>query len=63
MTLSIDLSSMDVFLVMGSLADIEMVAVDGRLHVENRALTFIDEPALSRAFVGAVKEFAARLAA
>ncbi|HKP77606.1 MAG TPA: amidohydrolase family protein [Phenylobacterium sp.] len=50
---------LDTFLIMGGTSDIDMVAVDGRILVENRALTFIDEAALSRAYVDAVKGLAA----
>ena len=52
---------LDIFLMMGSSGDVDMVAVDGRILVENRALTFIDERALSRAFVEGVRGLAAQL--
>ena len=52
---------LDTFLIMGGSSDVDMVAVDGRILVENRALTFIDERALSRAFVSGVRELAAHL--
>lgn len=52
---------LDTFLIMGGSSDIDMVAVDGRILVENRALTFIDEAALSRAFVDGVRGLAAHL--
>ena len=54
---------LDAFLMMGGTSDVDMVAVDGRILVEDRALTFIDEAALSRAFVNAVKGLAAQYAA
>lgn len=46
------------FLAMGSSADVDMVVVDGRILVEDRATTFVDEHALSAAFVAASREFA-----
>ena len=49
------------FLTMGGSSDIDMVVVDGRVLVENRALTFIDEAGMSRAFIDAVRRLAARL--
>ena len=49
------------FLIMGGSSDIDMVAVDGRILVENRALTFIDEAAMSRAFIDGVRGLAAHL--
>ena len=52
---------LDTFLVMGGSSDIDMVVVDGRVLVENRALTFIDESALSHAFINGVGELAAHL--
>ncbi|HKT54834.1 MAG TPA: amidohydrolase family protein [Caulobacteraceae bacterium] len=54
---------LDTFLIMGGSSDVDMVAVDGRILVENRALTFIDEAALSRAFIDAVRGLAAQYAA
>ena len=54
---------LDTFLMMGGTSDIDMVAVDGRILVEDRALAFIDEAALSRAFIDAVKGLAAHHAA
>ena len=52
---------LDVFLIMGGSSDVDMVAVDGRILVEDRALTFIDEAALSRAFVDGVRGLAKHL--
>ena len=52
---------LDTFLIMGGSSDVDMVAVDGRILVEKRALTFIDEAALSRAFVDGVRGLAAHL--
>ena len=54
---------LDTFLIMGGSSDVDLVAVDGRILVENRALTFIDEAGLSRAFVHGVKGLAAHLGA
>ena len=52
---------LDTFLIMGGSSDVDMVGVDGRILVENRALTFIDEAAMSRAFVEGVRGLAAHL--
>lgn len=52
---------LDTFLIMGGSSDVDMVAVDGRILVEDRALTFIDESSLSRAFVSGVRGLAASL--
>ena len=52
---------LDTFLIMGGSSDVDMVVVDGRILVENRALTFLDEAGLSRAFVEGVRGFAAQL--
>ena len=52
---------LDTFLIMGGSSDVDMVAVDGRILVENKALTFIDEVSLSRAFVSGVRKLAANL--
>ena len=52
---------LDTFLIMGGSGDVDMVAVDGRILVENRALTFVDEAALSRAFAEGVRGLAARM--
>ena len=52
---------LDTFLIMGGSSDVDMVAVDGRILVESRALTFVDEGALSRAFVSGVRGLAAQL--
>jgi cytosine/adenosine deaminase-related metal-dependent hydrolase len=46
------------FLAMGSSGDIDMVVVDGRILVEDRTTTFVDERALSAAFVAASRELA-----
>lgn len=46
------------FLSMGSSGDIDMVVVDGRILVEDRTATFVDERALSAAFLVASSEFA-----
>lgn len=46
------------FLSMGSSADVDMVLVDGRILVEDRAATFVDERALSAAFLSASRDFA-----
>ena len=46
------------FLSMGSSGDVDMVVVDGRILVEDRTATFVDERALSAAFLAASSEFA-----
>lgn len=51
------------FLSAGSSGDIDMVIADGRILVENSALTFLDEHALSSAFLAASKQFARVLGA
>ena len=51
------------FLSSGSSGDIDMVIADGRILVENKALTFLDEHALSSAFLTASTHFARALGA
>ena len=46
------------FLAMGSSGDVDMVVVDGRILVEDRTATFVDERALAAAFIAASSEFA-----
>ena len=47
------------FLSMGSSADVDMVVVDGRILVEDRAATFVDESALAAEFISESRKFAA----
>lgn len=51
------------FLSAGGSGDIDMVIVDGRVLVEDRAITFIDEHELANAFLTASTEFARALGA
>ena len=51
------------FLSSGGSGDIDMVVADGRILVENKALTFLDEHALSAAFLTASTHFARALGA
>ena len=51
------------FLSSGGSGDIDMVVADGRILVENKALTFLDEHALSSAFLTASTHFARALGA
>ena len=46
------------FLIMGGSSDIDTVVVDGRILVEGRAATFVDEKALNAAFLEAAIGFA-----
>ena len=51
------------YLAMGSSADIDMTVVDGRILVEDRAATFVDERQLNDAFLAAAGDFAQAMAA
>ena len=46
------------FLSMGSSGDVDTVVVDGRILVEDRIATFVDERALAAAFIAASSDFA-----
>ncbi|HKS47475.1 MAG TPA: hypothetical protein VJT49_20670 [Amycolatopsis sp.] len=51
------------FLIMGGSGDIDTVVVDGRILVEDRAATFVDEKALNATFLEAAIGFASAVGA
>ncbi|MGW8764312.1 amidohydrolase family protein [Streptomyces sp. NPDC055815] len=51
------------FLITGGSSDIDTVVVDGRILVEDRAATFVDEKALNAAFLEAAMGFASAVGA